>query len=157
MLLQKASNSSTVASVCYHIHSNLTSGKNNLTTGRIAAAHGRFNGFARWRLCAPKPNTCFIGLTRFQIPNTISIVHWLSRFCTVHGRYSLYFTTGRPFPLKIAPSQGICTPSNTWFLWSIRATAQTTSRLVQPFLHSSPQSVAIVHNGYLYLYLYLYL
>ena len=46
------------------------------------------------------------------------------------------------FPLKLPLLRG----SNTWFLWSIRATAQTASRLVQPFSHSSPQTVPTVHN-----------
>jgi len=36
---------------------------------------------------------------------------------TTHGRYSLYFTMGRLFSLKITPFQrGIWTPSNIWFL-----------------------------------------
>ena len=30
----------------------------------------------------------------------------LSRFCTTHGRVSVYFTMGRPFPFKITPSHG---------------------------------------------------
>jgi len=39
-----------------------------------------------------------------------------SRFWTAHGRKSLYFTMGDPFP-QIAPSRGgIWTPSNSWFL-----------------------------------------
>jgi len=44
----------------------------------------------------------------------------LDRFnhiCSAHGRQSLYFIMGRPFPLKIAPSHGASAPlSNTWFL-----------------------------------------
>jgi len=44
-----------------------------------------------------------------------------SRFCTAHCTVSLYFTTGRPFPLKIAPSHGESgPPSNTWFLGPTR-------------------------------------
>jgi len=43
----------------------------------------------------------------------------LDRFCRICAddrRVSLYFTMGRHFPLKIAPSHGgIWTPSNTWF------------------------------------------
>jgi len=40
-----------------------------------------------------------------------------SRFCTANGRASLYFTTGRPSPLKIAPSHGGYEPPfNIWFL-----------------------------------------
>jgi len=41
----------------------VASGQSNLTTGRIAAAHGVFSGIARWRQCAPPPNTCFLGPT----------------------------------------------------------------------------------------------
>jgi len=47
---------------------------------------------------------------------------WLVKpFCTAHHRASLYFTMGRPFPLKIAFSyEGMLTPSNTWFLGPTR-------------------------------------
>jgi len=39
-----------------------------------------------------------------------------SRFCATHGRESLYFTLGRPFPLSIASSHWGSGPrSNTWF------------------------------------------
>jgi len=39
-----------------------------------------------------------------------------SRFSTDDRRVSLYFTIGRPFPLKIAHSHGdLEPPSNTWF------------------------------------------
>jgi len=44
-----------------------------------------------------------------------------SHFCTDDRRVSLYFTTGRPFPLKIALSRGVSgPPSNTWFLGPTR-------------------------------------
>ena len=46
-----------------------------------------------------------------------------SHFCTAHGRESLYFTVGHPFPLKIAP-WGILIPSDTWFLWPTRVRIQ---------------------------------
>jgi len=61
---------------------------NNLTQGRIAAAHGRF-----------------------------------SHIC------------------QVAP---MCTPSNTCFL---QCTTQTASQSTQLFLHSSQQTVPILHNG----------
>ena len=41
------------------------------------------------------------------------------RFCTAHGRKSLYFTIGRHFPLPLENGSciwGIWTPSNTWLL-----------------------------------------
>jgi len=60
------------------------------------------------------------------------MVHWsstqmaslklFSYLCTAHGRTSLYFTMGRSFPLKIAPSHGgISTQSNTRFLGLLQA------------------------------------
>jgi len=40
---------------------------------------------------------------------------WFSWFCTAHRRLPLYFTMGRPFPLKIAPYHGDLPLSNMWF------------------------------------------
>jgi len=40
-------------------------------------------------------------------------------------------------PSKIAPSQGISTPSNIWWLGPTWVTPQTASRWVHPFLHST--------------------
>ena len=39
-----------------------------------------------------------------------------SRFCTTHGRVSLYFTMGRHLSPQNCPFSGIYTPFNTWFL-----------------------------------------
>jgi len=78
--------------------------------------------FARWRQCAfPRGhigadwrmllNLCFLRPIRVHNSNGKSI-----SFCTAHGRKSLYFTRGKPFP-KTAPSHGgIWTPSNSWSL-----------------------------------------
>jgi len=44
----------------------------------------------------PPSNICFLGPTRVEIPNGISIGSAI--FCIDHGRVSLYFTTGRPYP-----------------------------------------------------------
>jgi len=71
--------------------------------------------FARWRQCAPRPNTCFCGPTRVQIPNGISIG---SAFCTAHGRVSLYFIylfiyftlCHLSLSLTISPSHGDLNP-----------------------------------------------
>ena len=41
-------------------------------------------------------NTCFLGPTTTS-PHTKWHLHQFSRFCTVHGTHSLYFTMGRPF------------------------------------------------------------
>ena len=55
-----------------------------------------------------------------------------SSFCTAHGRQSLCFTVGRPFPLKIVPWRGIWAPSNG-SLNQPESTSQTASRSVEPF------------------------
>ena len=44
-----------------------------------------------------------------------------SCFCTSHGRKSLCFTMGAPFPKNCSFPRGIWTPSNTRFLRPIRA------------------------------------
>jgi len=45
----------------------------------------------------------------------------VSYCCTAHGRASLYFTMGRPFPPSKFPIRvGGSGPPNIWFLWSIR-------------------------------------
>jgi len=74
-------------------------------------------------------------------------VDWLSHFCTAHGRKSLYFTMGAPFP------------QNCPFLWGSgphliydslgppEHTTQKASQSVQPFLHRWPQSVPTLYNG----------
>jgi len=52
-------------------------------------------------------------------------IEWLlidrfSRFCTAHGKQSLYFTIGEPFPQNCPFPWGIWTLSNTWFIGPIR-------------------------------------
>jgi len=62
-----------------------------------------------------------------------------SRFCTAHGRKSLYFTMGDPFP-KFAPSHGVSGPHLTHDSFGhYGPTIQTASRSVQPFSHMCPQ------------------
>ena len=39
----------------------ITSGQSNLTTGRIAAAHGRFSGIRKVATVCTPPNTSFLG------------------------------------------------------------------------------------------------
>jgi len=71
----------------------ITSGQSNLTTHRIAATHGWFSGIRQVvPVCSP-PNTHFLGSTQVQIPNSIS-----TDFAQLMAE-SLYFTTGRSFPL----------------------------------------------------------
>jgi len=75
--------------------------------------------FARLRQCATH---LIILYWAHSSPNPKRHLHRFSRFCTAHGRASLYFTMDRPFPLKIAPShREIWTPSNAWFLRPIPA------------------------------------
>jgi len=64
-------------------------------------------------------------------------LHRFSRFCAAHRRASLYFTTGRLFPLKIAPSPHLVHGS----LSPPKLTTQTASRSVEPFLHNSRLSI----------------
>ena len=46
---------------------------------------------------------------------------WFIRFLTAHGKRSLYFTIGRPFPPQNCHfAWGYGPPSNVWFLWPTR-------------------------------------
>jgi len=65
-------------------------------------------------------------------------LNWCSRFCTAHGRQSLYFTMGCPFPLKIAPLRGDLNPHLIHGSLSLpKSISQMASRSVEPFLDSS--------------------
>ena len=110
----------------------ISSGQSNLTKGRIAAAHGRFNGIRQMAsMCTQLIAYMLPWATRVHNPNGISILDPFSQFCTPHDRVS----SGMSFPLKIAPwHQAIWTPSNTWFLGPIRVNTQTASRSVQSLL-----------------------
>ena len=72
----------------------LTSGQNNLTTGRIAAAQRRFNGICQVAPVCTPPDTCFLGPTRVHNPNCISIGSAVFAQLTAE---SLLFTMGLPF------------------------------------------------------------
>jgi len=61
----------------------LTTGQSNFTTGRIAAARGRFN---RFRQVAPICAPCFYGCNRVHIPNGISIGSAAFARLTSYGR-----------------------------------------------------------------------
>jgi len=61
------------------------------------------------------------------------------------GKESVYFTTGRP---KIVPSHGDLDPYLIRdSLGAFEPTTQMASQSVQPFSHSSPQSVPVLYNG----------
>jgi len=89
--------------------------------------------FAKWCQCTSPPNTyfllftcgdldpsttCFLGLTWVHIPNSTSISSVIVAQLTAECHYTLQWAA--PFPLKIAPAHGICTPSNTCFLGPTR-------------------------------------
>jgi len=77
------------------------------------------HGMAHWRHIA---NTIELVLPSAQPnPQPKRQSDRFSRFCTAHGRKSLYFTMGDTSP-KIAHSHGGSgLPSNTQFLWPIQA------------------------------------
>jgi len=90
-------------------------------------------------------NTCFRRPIRVHNPNDISIGLAIFAQLTVECHRA---RLGMFFPLTIAPShkdldphliRGSLSPSDS--------VSQTASRSVQPFLHSSWQSVAILYNG----------
>jgi len=88
--------------------------------------------FFKWHQCAPPSNARFFWA--HPSPNPKRHLDWFSRFCTTHGRASLCFTTGRPFPVKITTSYGGSGPHLIRdSLGPSDATTQTASRSVQPF------------------------
>ena len=128
----------------------ITSDQSNLTSDRIAATDWWFNRIRQVApLCPP------MWAHWHHLANTIELVlpsahpspqpKWqidrFSRFCTAHGRKSLYLTMGDPFP-KIAPFHADLDPHLICdFLGQSKPTVQTSSRSVQLFSHSWPQSV----------------
>jgi len=79
-----------------------------------------------------------------QSPQPKWQINQFSHFCTAHGRVSM----GMSFPLIIAPSHEWSGPHLIHAsLGPVESITQTVSRSVQPFLHRSRQSVAILYNG----------
>jgi len=77
--------------------------------------------FARWRQCAPHLKTCFLGPTRVQTTNGISIIQTFLH----SSRQNVPILYNRqPFP-----------PQNCPFLWGI----WTPIQYMLPWVHSSPQ------------------
>jgi len=73
-------------------------------------------------------------------PKTKRHLDRFSRFCTAHGRGSLFFTTGRPFPspLKLClPIRRSGPPSNTWFFGPIRVHNPNGISIGSAVLHGS--------------------
>jgi len=113
----------------------ITSGQSNLTTDRIAAEHGRFNGISQVVPLCTSRNTCCLWLIRIQFPNGISIFF----SCLLHGSPQsviyAYFTMGRsklPVPMGDSGPHvihgSLCPPDFS---------TQTAFRSVQQFLQSS--------------------
>jgi len=93
----------------------------------------------------PTHNYAFLGPPEFKSQTASRSVQPF--FAQLHGRVSLHFTMGR-VSLQNSPCHGDLDP------YLIRdsldpsePTTQTASRLVQQFLHSSPQNVPILYNG----------
>jgi len=84
-----------------------TSGQSNLTTGRIAAAHGRFNGIRQVAPVCTLSNTCFHGPTRVQILNSVLISSAIFAQLTTECPYTLQ--SAAPSPSKF-PSHGDLDP-----------------------------------------------
>jgi len=74
----------------------ITSGQSNLTVGRVVAAHGRFTGIRQVAPVCTPPNTCFLWLTRVQIPNGISIGSAVFVQLTVEPLYTLQWAALSP-------------------------------------------------------------
>jgi len=91
----------------------------------------------------PLSNTWFLDPTRAQ--NGTSIGSAVSR----SSRQSVPILYNAPpfLPSELPLLTGIWTPSNTRFLGLSEPITLTASRSVQPFLHSSPQTVPILCNG----------
>jgi len=118
--------------------------QSNLTQGHIAASDGRFNRVrqvatmcppmrAHWRHLA---NTIELVLpSAHSSPQPERQIDRFSRICTAHGRKSLYFTMGAPFP-KIVHFHGGSGPHLIYdSLGQSEPTTQTASPSVQSFLH----------------------
>ena len=91
---------------------------------------------ATWRI---RLNLCFLWPTSPQLKQQIDR---FSRFCTAHGRKSLYFATGAPFPQNCPFPWGSGPPIRYLIYDSLgqsEPTTQTASRSVQPFLLRWPQ------------------
>ena len=99
--------------------------------------------------CHHLANTIELGHSSVhQSPQPKRQIDRFSRFCTSHGRKSLYFTMSVPFAPKLPLlMRGSEPPSNAWFFSPPESSTQTASQLVQPCLHSSLQSVHIFYNG----------
>jgi len=99
--------------------------------GRIAAAHGRFNGIRQFNT---PPSTRFLGSTRILNPNGISIGSTVFAHLTAKNPYTL---ERAPFSSKTALPMGDLDPHIIHgFLGPPKSSTQTASQLVQLYLQA---------------------
>ena len=115
-----------------------------LLTNKDTHKHGGNNcRLKTWRI---RLNLCFVEPT--PSPQPKREIDRFSHFCTAHGRKSVHFTMGRPFPPKLPLPMADLDPHPTRdYLGPSERTIQTTSRSARRyFLHRWPQSVPILYN-----------
>jgi len=128
-----------------------TWGKVTITSGQViwhkAASLPQTHNpitYARLRQCAPH-------VTHASFSPPESTIQTASRSVQpfLHSSWqSIWACPGMSFPLKIAPSHGDLDPHLILIsLGPPESITQTASRSVQPFLHSSRQTVHILYNG----------
>jgi len=88
------------------------------------------------------PNTCFTGPTWFHNPNASQSVQPLLH--SSRQRVAILYNGPPPFSFKIAPSMKPHLIHGS--LGPPKSSTQTTSRSLQLFLHTLPQSVRILYN-----------
>jgi len=124
----------------------ITSGQSNLTKSRITAAYGWFNGIQQAAL---------VCMHRHQIHDSLgpsepkiqtasqSVLPFLNS-----SPWSVHIQWTTPCPSKLPLLVWISGPHLTHgSLGPCQPISQTTCRSVQPFLHSSRQTVPILYNG----------
>ena len=105
--------------------------KNKRSNDKKAASLPHMDGstvFARWRQCAPPPNTCFLGPPE-SIPKMASRPVQPSLHSSwQQSLYTLQWAV--PFPSKLPPHTGISgPPSKTWFLGPTRVHAPNSTSI----------------------------
>ena len=124
---------------------------NCITIGSTIFAQVRVSLYFTMGALSPQIGSSHRGIwtpIRAHNPNSISIGSAIFPQMTAECICTLQYNGTPLSPLKIAPSYGeIWTPSNTCFLDPPKSITQTASWSVQPFVHSSWQSVSILYNG----------
>jgi len=83
----------------------------------------------------------------YPSPQSKQQIDRFSHFRTAHGRKSLYFTMGAPFPQNCPFPWGSGPLSNLWLLGPVQGHNSNGITIVQPFLHRWLQSVPILCSG----------